>query len=265
MRRGSETGFKMESPKIKFTIAKPKEIVPLINHFLNPRPRGWDWSHYILNKYPELKKKLVKATDKKKRNFITKNFFETYYKKEIGNLEKVRKEYQKAWDKINNKIMIALSEIVEYSWPKNCEKITARVSLCPINPRYIKSRTFDINYSASLHSMKAITIHEILHFIYFEKWKRIFPKIPEKKFEAPYLVWDLSELITSIVLSDKRIQNVFKHKPTPYKEHEKMKISGKCVLNYINELYKKRKNFEDFLRKSWRFVKKHKKEIGGKD
>ena len=256
--------MKTRIPKVRFKIAKLKDIIPLINFFLNPKEGGWDWSHYILNKYPELKKKLSNVKNKERRKKITQTFFEKQQKKEIENLNKAKERYQKTWERINDDVMITLSEIVEQKWPKNLDKITARISLCPINPRHIKSRTFDIYYKSSIHDSKATNIHEILHFIYFEKWKKLFPKIPEKKFDAPYLVWDLSEMATSIILSDKRIQKIFKHKPHPYKEHEKIKINEKYLLTYLREFYKKRKNFDNFLRDSWKFLNKNNNIIKGK-
>lgn len=61
--------------------------------------------------------------------------------------------------------------------------------------------------------MKAVSLHEILHFIYFEKWKQIFPQTNEKEFECPGLVWELSEMVPPIVLSDERMQKIFRHNP----------------------------------------------------
>ena len=256
--------MKATIPKVKFKVAKPREIIPLINYFVNPKKSDWDWSNQIFNKYPELKKKLSKVKDKERRKKITKVFFEKQQKKELKTLNNVREKFQKAWDEINDEVMIALSEIVGQKWPKNAEKITARISLNPICLRYIKSRTFDIYYKSSIDTLKAISIHEIFHFIYFEKWKKLFPKTPEKKFNFPYLVWALSEMVPPIVLSNEKIQKIHEHKSHPYQEHVKMEVDGKCIFIDLIEFYKKRKSFDDFLRKSWKFLNKHNDVVKGK-
>jgi hypothetical protein len=63
-----------------------------------------------------------------------------------------------------------------------------------------------------------VALHEILHFIWFEKWKEIFPEHNKKEFESPHLAWKLSEMVPLAILSDSRIQNIFRHKPPVYNE-----------------------------------------------
>ena len=46
-----------------------------------------------------------------------------------------------------------------------------------------------------------------------------------------------------------------------YVEHKKLKISNKTVPKYFNDLYKrmnKDKNFDEFLKESYKTIKKHK-------
>ena len=104
-------------------------------------------------------------------------------------------------------------------------------------------------------------MHEVLHFLWFEKWKQIFPETLEKEFDAPHLCWMLSEMVPKAILSDKRIQRIFKHKPSVYNEYVFAKIDGKPLLSWIGKFYHERKDFEDFVRKSWEFVNKYKREI----
>ena len=134
-------------------------------------------------------------------------------------LERKRESFQKEWNKINNRFMETLSKILEIDWPKEDKKILACVSLNPICPRDIKKRYFDIYYQGDVDWMKSLVMHEVLHFLWFEKWKQIFPKTSEKHFNTPYLEWQLSEMVPKIILSDKRIQKIFEHKPGVYKEY----------------------------------------------
>ncbi len=245
-------------PKVKFKVAPFEHYINSINYFLSPK-KDWDKSYKILNLYPKLKKKLKGIVDKEKRTKITKEFFKELQEKDKKEFEIAKKHFQKEWNKINNKVMIALSEILEIKWPKNTMKIIAFVNPNPICPRNIKKRTYDIYYKSKI--MKDISLHEILHFIYFEKWKQVFPKTKEKEFDMPYLVWSLSEMVPAVILKDERIQKIFKHKPLVYQEYINFKIKNKPLLKHLQGFYNKRKNFEDFLKQSWRFVNKYKKEI----
>lgn len=248
-------------PKVEFSVAPLNKIFTLIDFFLNPTKNQWDWSRAIYKNYPELKNKLKEVKNKTERKEIEYKYFQSIFKIKRKELEKKSKIFQKEWNKINDKVMIVLSGVVEQDWQKKDKKIFAGVSLNPICPRYIKQRTFDIFYKQKLRYMKSVAIHEILHFIYFEKWKQVFPNTKEKEFDAPHLVWQLSEMVPKIILSDKRVQNVFKYKFGSYKEYENFKLNDKPLLSYLQTFYDNRKDFADFLKKSWRFVKKHEKEI----
>jgi len=251
----------MKVPRLEFSVAPLNKIFPLIHHFLNPAKGDWDWSNAIYKNYPELKGRLQNVKDKKKRKEIEYRFFTEVFKKERIELEKRAKIFQREWNKINDDIMLVLSKVVEQEWPKKDKKIFARISLNPICPRYIKQRTFDLFYKQKPKYMKSVAIHEILHFIYFEKWKKVFPKTQEKEFDAPHLVWQLSEMVPGIILNDKRVQNVFKYQFDSYKEYENFKLNRKPLLSYLQDFYDNRKDFADFLKKSWKFVKKYEKEI----
>jgi len=248
-------------PKVEFKIASIEHMLPPIYTFLNPSKNDWDWSHYILKKYPNLKKELQHIKNTKKRKEIIKNFFTNFLKQNKHILEKKTKIFQKEWNKVNNKFMETLSEILEINWSKKDKKIVAYLSLNPICPRNIKNKTFDMYYNSPIEWMVAGSMHEILHFLYFKKWKKIFPKTDEKEFDSPYLVWHLSEMVPKPILYDKKIQNIHKYKPLVYHEYENIQIKGKSLLKFLQEFYSNRKDFEDFLRKSWNFTKKHEKKI----
>lgn len=250
-------------PKVKFKIVPVKYSLPLIYCFLNlsKNKAEWDWSQFVYKKYPSLKKELSKIKDSEKKRKHVEKYFLDFEKKNKNKTKQAKTKFEKNWNKINKNALTALSEVVEIDWPKEDKTIWARVSLNPICPRWIKKRIFDVYYGFTTHKMQEIAIHEILHFIYFEKWKEVFPNSNEKHFDAPHLIWQLSEMVPPIILSDKRIQKIIKHKPRAYKEYESAKINNKPLLSYFKGFYKKRKSFEDFLITSYSFVKKHKKEI----
>jgi hypothetical protein len=250
------------NPKVKFEVASVRHIMLPINDFLNPE-EGWDWSRHILDNYPELDKLLKNVKGRSQRGKIAEDFFEKFVRANKNLLEKKASRFQQEWNKINNRYMVALSEVLEIRWKKTDKEIRAFVSPNPICPRYIKKRIFDVYYLSSKEWMKSVAAHEILHFLYFEKWKKIFPKTPERHFDAPHLEWQLSEMVPLSILSDKRLQKILPHKPKVYTEYQALKIKGKPLLDHIAEFYEQSEDFEDFLRKSWNFVKENKKAIGG--
>jgi len=248
-------------PKVEFNPAPFEHVIGPIDLFLNPQKGRWDWSPKILSRYPVLNANLENTQEISKRKRITHKFFRKFILENKNLMKKKTLLFQKEWDKINNSYMKTLSFIVEIDWSEKDKKMLAFVSPNSICPRNIKERWFDVFFSSSVEHMKGTAIHEILHFLYFEKWKQVFPETSEKEFNSPYLVWKLSEMVPPVILSDKKIQKIFLHTPGVYQEYKKLKIKGKPLLDYIQKFYSNRRNFEDFLKKSWIFVKKHEKEI----
>jgi len=248
-------------PKIKFEVKPLEKYLNVMYYFLNPKENSWDWSKKILREYPILQQKLNSVKGYNEKNRIIYEFFKEVEIKEKTRFNLKKKGFQESWNKINNKAVKALSEIVEKEWPEKDRIIRAGVTLNPICPRWIKQRTFDLYYRFNMGTMKAVSLHEILHFIYFEKWKEIFPQTNEKEFEGPGLVWELSEMVPPIILSDERMQKILRHKPSVYNEYKTLKIKNKPILEHLQKFYDNKEDFEDFLVTSWRFIKKYEKEI----
>lgn len=250
-------------PRVQVKIATIQEFFPNIHYFLNPPKGKWDWSDKVLSKYPALEKKLSGVSSKKEREKIEHAFFSFILKTKKKMFIAKQKKFQKAWNKINNPVMRALEDVVECEWPSSDKVFTAYLTPNPICPRWIKERKFHLYFRKAMLNMKTASVHEIHHFIYFEKWKQLFPDWKWKEFETPHLVWALSEMVPGIVLNDSRIQKYVKWKHRAYKEYECISIHGKPLMSYLQKYYDERKDFADFLKKSWKFVQKNEKTIKG--
>ncbi|HLD12428.1 MAG TPA: hypothetical protein VJB87_02420 [Candidatus Nanoarchaeia archaeon] len=250
-------------PQVNFKVIEFKNMFSQINGFLSQNiKRLWDWSDVIFSQYPDLKARLEGIEDKEERYNICRDYFSEKYLEVKGELENNTTMFQKSWDSINNQVMEALSKVIEVDWPEKDKNITARVSMNPICPRFIKYRVFDLYYKFTAEKMREVAVHEIQHFLFFEKWKAVFPETKEEEFDNPYLVWHLSEIAAPVILGDKRIQEVIPQKDLHgYKEHQKVIIDGKTIIAHIQEIYDKKTSFEDFLRKSYDIVKKYENEI----
>jgi hypothetical protein len=248
----------MNMPKVKFTdIPLPKEI-DWIHGFLFQNK--WGWGKYIIKKHPKIKKIFSFKTEAEQVKFL-RNYTIQFKKDNQKLIEKNKTEYQKVWNIIEKEFFITLSEIIQINWPQNRKTIKAMVSINPICPRFLNDWSFSIfyNYKKMSHAIEVI-MHESCHFLYFEKWKKLYPEIDNKKFESPYLEWHLSEILAPIILNDSRIQKLLKRKADFYIEHKKLKIGNKTVPKYFNDLYKKNnmdKNFDEFLKESYKAIKKN--------
>jgi hypothetical protein len=248
-------------PKIKVGVKPLEEDVDLTSRFLFPRGGEWDWSEIVYQNYPELKAGVQGVEGFPQKKARAEDVLREIAIQDKGIMLKKAADFQGEWVKINDPVMEALSEIVELKWPQGHEIIKTRISLNPICSRFIESKIFDLFYAMKLQEMQSFAIHEISHFIYFEKWKQVFPETSQEEFDEPHLIWKLSEMVPGIILNDKRIQEVFKWQFRSYQEFEELKIEGKFLLEYLRDFYQKREGFEDFLKKSYQFVLEHQKTI----
>ncbi|PJC01552.1 MAG: hypothetical protein CO073_03330 [Candidatus Komeilibacteria bacterium CG_4_9_14_0_8_um_filter_36_9] len=246
----------MNIPKVKFTDIPISKEVDWIHGFLFQNE--WGWGKHIIKKHPKIKKVFSFKTEEEQVKFL-RNYIIQFKKDNQKLIEKNKIKYQIEWQKIEKDFLITLSEIIQINWPKNKKIIKAMASINPICPRFLNDWSFSIfyNYKKMSHVMEVI-MHESCHFLYFEKWKKLYPKVSNKKFESPHIEWHLSEIIAPIILNDQKIKKILKQKAVFYEEHEIIKINNKTAPEYFAELYNKNKDFEQFLDKSYKAIKKNK-------
>ncbi|MEA2088685.1 MAG: hypothetical protein U9O55_02505, partial [Patescibacteria group bacterium] len=225
----------MNMPKVKFTHISLSKEVDWIHGFLFQNE--WGWGKYIIRKHPKIKKVFSFKTEAEQIKFL-RNYTIQFKKDNQKLIEKNKIKYQREWQKIEKDFFILLSRIMQIDWPKNRKIIKSMISVNPICPRFLNNWSFSIfyNYKKMSHAMEVI-MHESCHFLYFEKWKKLYPKVNNKKFESPHIEWHLSELIAPIILNDQRIKKILKLKAVFYEEHKKIKINNKTAPEYFTEFY----------------------------
>lgn len=244
-------------PHVSFVVGEQDHLTYIISEFLNPVEIGdcWDWSESIYTEWPELKKQLSDKSDRSERDHIINIFFQTAFKDNQDLLLDNAKQFQSNWNQVNDDLMKALTEIMEIEWGQNFDKFTARLSFNPICPRYLKEHQFDVFYKSNPERVRGTIIHELSHFLYFEKWKEVFPDSLEKEFDYPHLTWQLSEMVPRILLNNKQIRSIHNIEFFSYGIYENMDIEGKPLLEHLQNLYNNRGDFAGFLMAANSFVK----------
>ena len=241
-------------PKVEFQIASKEYYAPIILSFLS---RGGDFADRIYNLYPELKK----VTEKKNPEQAVLDYFEKWEEKNYSKLENAKKRFQCSWDKHNDKLVNAIAKVHETEWPEGLETIAVNITPNPICPRDLETNSFDLYHDFNEEEMKKVALHEISHFAYFKKLKEIHPEIPKKEYNSPGLAWQLSEIVPAVILEDKEIQKYFSHKPKYYHGIDSISINNKPVVEYLREMYSKKKDFSSFITESYNFAKKNQKNL----
>jgi hypothetical protein len=245
-------------PKVKFEVPSVQREINIIFDFCMHKNPSLDFSATVYNAHQKLKEMVAGITDEKQFYEQCKKYVTDYIMENKEVVEKVKENFQKFWNEVNDDFLDDLSKDFETDLPEEIKEIKANVSINPICPRWIDKWTYNLFYKFSENSMKKTSIHEIIHFLYFKKWVEVFPDTDKKNFNGAHSEWILSEiLVHTIMNNNKAIQDIIKNeKSEVYKKWQSIMIDGKKLPEYFEDTYKEHEegkiSFTDFLKKSWK-------------
>lgn len=222
------------------------------------------WSDSIFYFYPSINKELFHSlTFEEKKKYITEEFAKIYSEQEKVLNEKVD-AYNKHWNKYQNQIEEALSEAFQLDLKPLFNDLRAEICLNPISPRFLKEGYFQIFYLNSECGAIGMSIHEIIHFIWFNVWNQLFQDSYDE-YERPSLKWILSEMVVESIMRDERLSSINPYFPREnggcvYDYFQNMEIEGKMALDVSDEFYQCG-NIQEFMKKSYAYCQKHENEI----
>jgi len=215
--------------------------------------------------YPELRK--IQKDCKSKEEFIDKlkEFLIKLSADRQEEMLKAKEVIELEWEKIGTEFLQALSEHFETEWPKDKPEIVGYVSNLPVFPRFLDKYQFCVGYENTAKSIET-SAHEILHFLWFKKWKEVFPEMERREYESPKLAWRLSEIMDPIILQcHPKIKELIKPKGWGYSSFKDIKIGDVSMTEYFKKIYLDSvaagDNFETTLKKLWEEAQKHEEEI----
>ena len=187
-------------------------------------------SESTFNLYPELKDKI----DLNKNN---PDLICSIIKDRIVNFNNDNKEiiknYELLWNKYHDKFIKIMEDYFKVSINKD---INASIGLLPVCPRNIKDLSFSFDLCNDDRFLE-ICMHEICHFYFFDKCKKIFKDWKYDDFNNPSLLWYLSEIVIDSILNRNEIQTLFKHKFKSYDNFYNIYINDKCIINIMKNIF----------------------------
>ncbi len=244
----------MDLPKLQIEINPLEYEQSILLRFIRNNNSN-NIPYYIYKKYPTLEK----LNDSEFKEEVKR-----IYNKKQKEFNKKKQIFKKELTKIETTFLKELSSVLEINWPKN-KTITVFISLNPINPRFLQYWQTNIYYKKNKSSFKKTLAHEIIHFLYFEKWKEVFPKYNTEEFDSPHMIWQLSEILVCPILNDPRIRKSLGYKSNRligskgYLMHKTFKVDYNnkqiSIVEYFIKLYnkhivKEKMQFDKFLQLS---------------
>lgn len=222
------------------------------------------WSDAVFFFYPQLsREEFVKCKPERRSEYITDKLA-CIYQEILPEIEEKTIRYNEHFLEYENQINDALSDAFEIDTRVLFNDLIGYIGMNPICPRFLKKHYFDVFYKNSEKGALGMSMHEMIHYIWFYVWNRFFGDSYDE-YETPSLKWILSEMVVESIMSDKRLSSINPYYPREqggcvYSYFLDMVIDGKFILDTISDLYKENQMI-DFMQSSFEYCQKHEKQI----
>ena len=222
------------------------------------------WSEPLYHFYPQLDKAYATSLPfPERKEYIERTMRAVYSELEVTINEKVT-SYSCHWAECKEQITAALSDAFGVDCVSLFNDIRCNVSLNPIEPRFLKERSYDTFYLNSARGAIGEGVHEIIHFVWFYVWNRVFGDSYDE-YERPSLKWILSEMVVESIMRDERLRSINPYFPREqggciYPYFFDMVVDGKLILDTLDSMYRSQ-SIEDFMRNSYAYCQTYEAEI----
>ena len=242
------------NPKIIFKPITLEENIKIIQNFYFEEDKKSDFHNLLCEYFPELHD-IHKNFSKEEISTKISAIITNYYKSNSQNIKEACKKYSAIWNKYNDTYFKKLADYLNINWPININEITCNVGMLPFFPRDIDNSTFYINPHLSEEKLTEVCAHETLHFLWFTKWKTLYPEIPKAEYESPFLAWQYSEMVTDPILNNSEFQTIFNFTEKSYLEFYKLQKNGKFVMEELKKIYNSSTSIEDKIMTGYEYLK----------
>lgn len=244
----------MSLPKVKF---RPMTLEENIENIKQAYFSEGDVHNYTIKYYKELASIGDSLSDDKIVKTIEKAV-EKKYKENIDLIKEDVKRYNSIWNNYNDLYFEELSNYFKIDWPL-IDTIDASVGLIAVFPRYLDSFAFSVGTKLNDSVLIRVVAHETLHFMWFQKWRVIYPEISRNEYEAPYLSWQYSEMVTDTILNNKPFTSTFNNafKERSYEYFYSLYDGNELVMNKLDSIFCSDCEIEEKMKLGFEYLKKY--------
>ncbi len=252
----------MLTPKIAVRKMDQELNIKLICKYVNPefnkknKSRPFAERTYLL--YPELRGKILDSMDDEEIYKVVKPSVERVYLEKELDIERKIIQLQEAFDIIQDELISNLLCTFELKWPEEYKRFTCYVGCISSFPRNVMTKEFFVSYEKDIDMLMMASIHEINHFLLFEKWKQMHGYDRKNEPLYPDTLWFLEEMVVDPTLNIPCIQNVAPYPQKAYEQFYERMIDGIPAENHIINMFINRTSIENFLNTAYDFIDKNK-------
>lgn len=222
------------------------------------------WSDALFYFFPQLDGEKVRGMSFQEKDAYIRGVLTGVYEENRPLIAEKVDKYNAHFLMHHRQIEDALSDAFGIEVSGIFNDMKAYISLNPVSPRFLDTNTFDVFYLNSERGALGISIHEIIHFIWFHVWNGIFHDSYDE-YERPNLKWILSEMVVESIMRDERLSDINPYFPREnggcvYGYFQDMVIDGAPILDTLDEMYRKMP-MPEFMKAGYEYCLKHEEAI----
>lgn len=244
----------MKLPKIKFRIMTLEENIDTVKWAYYEKSDILSIHNLTIQYFEELAT-IDNNLTKEEMDRLIEEVVKKKYKDCIDKIELEVERYNNLWNVYNDEYLSKLSDYLQIDWPTHLQVIEGKVGLIPVFPRYLDSFSFSI--SINVEDWKAIEVcaHETLHFLWFEKWRKIHPETPRREYDFPYITWRYSEMVTDPILNNKPFSNLFNFEEHSYDHFYDIYDGNDKAMDKLRNIYSKNIPIDEKIDLGFKYIK----------
>ena len=218
------------------------------------------WTDALFYFYPQVKKEKMNRLAPDDRKAYLARELKILWDGLADELNRKVDAYNARFIRHHEQIEDALSEAFETDTRRILNDLVGNICLNPVCPRFLEERRFDVFYQNSECGALGMSLHEIIHFLWFHVWNKQFGDSFEE-YEAPSLKWILSEMVVESIMSDQRLSSINPYYPREaggcvYGYFQNMVVQGKPILDTLLNLYRNN-SMTAYMAASYAYCLKH--------
>lgn len=237
----------MKYPKVIFKPMSLKRNIEQVKWAYNLDGDLMSPHYYTLQYFPELEN-----IPKKELNNEIEKVVSDRYNRKLDVIKAEVERYNNLWGSYNNKYIETLCRYLNTTFSADIIKV--RVGLMPVNPRDVHDNSFDVDINISDEQMIDTCAHEICHFVWFNKWKELYPDCKEEEYDDG-IVWKYSEIVVDPILNSKEINDILNINCRAYDVFYEMTDNDQLVIENLRNIYNTNDSIENKIIDGYNYIK----------
>ena len=219
------------------------------------------WSDTLFYFYPQLDKAHFAALPSTDKAQYLADVLRGVWQELQPEWEKKLAAYNAHWQTYRPQIEAAFSDTFEVDASALFNDLKGCITLNPVCPRFLQEHTFDIFHLSSERGALGLSLHEMIHFLWFHVWHEHFHDSYDE-YETPSLKWILSEMVVESIMRDPRLSSINPYFPREnggcvYGYFQNMIIDGRPILDTLEDMYSTRRSIQGFMQESYAYCQMH--------